>query len=258
MQKINELLQQISSGAVISPEWLATAGVSSDRARKLANGGWLQRVGHGAYGRKGDRLTWEGGVYGLQFGGIDTQPRFWPGGASALALAGFAHYLNLGGERIHIYGEGRVRLPRWFVEGQWGVGLEFHAPSLFAAGATGFADYTPPGRDFVLHISTPERAILEWLAVEPDELLFDSNVVDTFKGLSTLRPRSMQQLLVQCRSVRVKRVFLLLAREAGHAWYGRLELDQIDLGKGKRQLVVGGKLDRQFQITVPETFANGV
>lgn len=65
---------------------------------------------------------------------------------------------------------------------------------------------------------------------------------------------SKQALLAGCRSVRATRAFLVLAHHAGHAWYGRLAPDRLDLGKGKRQLCQGGKLDREYHVTVPEAF----
>jgi hypothetical protein len=37
-----------------------------------------------------------------------------------------------------------------------------------------------------------------------------------------------------------------------HAWAKRIKKDDIDLGKGKRMLVKGGKLNSTYQITVPE------
>src|SRR5690606_3380468 len=82
-----------------------------------------------------------------------------------------------------------------------------------------FVPYSPPGRDYQIHISCPEMAILEWLHVLPNELLFSDSVVDTFNGLVNLRPKRLQALLQACRSIRLKRVFLLLARCSGHAWY---------------------------------------
>ncbi|OBX33913.1 hypothetical protein A8U91_02956 [Halomonas elongata] len=105
-----------------------------------------------------------------------------------------------------------------------------------------------------MQVSIPERAVLEWIAVTPNKLLFSSELVDAFGGLNTLRPRRLQVLLEGCRSVRTKRAFLVLARHAGHAWYGRLEPRRLDLGKGKRQLCQGGKLDREYHVTVPEEF----
>jgi len=60
--KINQLLQAIPSGAVVTTTWLAAHEVSADQARKLAGSGWLRRVGHGAYSRPGDALSW--GLWG--------------------------------------------------------------------------------------------------------------------------------------------------------------------------------------------------
>ncbi|WP_338922747.1 type IV toxin-antitoxin system AbiEi family antitoxin domain-containing protein [Pseudomonas silesiensis] len=36
----------------------------------------------------------------------------------------------------------------------------------------------------------------------------------------------------------------------------RIDFSRIDLGKGKRQISPGGRLDKEFLITVPESFAN--
>jgi hypothetical protein len=52
--------------------------------------------------------------------------------------------------------------------------------------------------------------------------------------------------------VKVKRLFLFFADRHKHAWFKQLKKDQIDLGAGNRVLVKGGKLDRTYQITVPE------
>ncbi|MBB3407777.1 hypothetical protein FHT87_001677 [Rhizobium sp. BK316] len=42
------------------------------------------------------------------------------------------------------------------------------------------------------------------------------------------------------------------------AYFGRLDLKRIDLGHGKRQIVVGGRLDSKYQITVPAALDAGV
>jgi len=253
--KINQLWQQIPHGAVVTTAWLAAQGVSSDQARKLANSGWLQRVGHGAYRRAGDPLSWESAVFALQSSGESESPSLWPGGQTALALQGFAHYLPLGNEATHLFGVSATRLPGWLKNADWAGRIAFHTDgSLPPSLAGSFERVEPSSKAFALTISTPERAILEWVAVTPNELLFSSELVDTFDGLNTLRPRRLQALLEGCRSVRTKRAFLVLARHAGHAWYRRLDLNRLDLGRGKRQLCQGGKLDSEFQVTVPEAF----
>ncbi len=72
------------------------------------------------------------------------------------------------------------------------------------------------------------------------------------EGFTTARPAVVQELLENCRSVKVKRLFLWSSEEAGHDWFGRLDLLHIDLGKGKRQIYSGGRYDSKYMITVPD------
>ena len=67
----------------------------------------------------------------------------------------------------------------------------------------------------------------------------------------------MDRLLRECRSVKVKRLFLWFADQHGHAWVERLDREGVDLGSGKRMLFRGGKLDRKYRITVPEDLDAG-
>jgi hypothetical protein len=71
------------------------------------------------------------------------------------------------------------------------------------------------------------------------------------EGLSDLRPKQLQVLLGNCRSIKVKRLFFFFADRHQHAWLDKLDKGAVDLGKGKRALVKGGKLDPTYQITVP-------
>ena len=105
--------------------------------------------------------------------------------------------------------------------------------------------------DWPLTLSTPERAVLELLDELPERESFHQ-VDKLMEGLSNLSPRRLQQLLSDCRSVKVKRLFLFFADRHQHAWAKRIKKDDIDLGKGKRMLVKGGKLNSTYQITVPE------
>jgi hypothetical protein len=175
-----------------------------------------------------------------------------------LFVAGFSHYLSLGRDMLHLYGQPGRRLPAWFVEADWTADVAYHAGQLFARDdPDDFVAHAPPGRDYRIRVACPERAALEWLYVMPDELLFGNEVVDTLSGMTSLRPRRLQRLLEACKSVRVKRVFLILARHSGHAWYARLDRQRLDIGAGKRQLTPGGKLDREYGVMVPEAFADG-
>ena len=80
-------------------------------------------------------------------------------------------------------------------------------------------------------------------------------VYELLEGLNNVRPTLVQSLLEQCRSIKVKRLFLYLAEKAGHEWFDYLTLSNIDLGKGKRSFAKDGSYNRKYQITVPKELA---
>jgi len=55
--------------------------------------------------------------------------------------------------------------------------------------------------------------------------------------LNGLRPNLLKQLLNECKSIKVKRLFLYMAEKANHSWLEDLDLTNIYLGKGKRSIV---------------------
>jgi hypothetical protein len=77
------------------------------------------------------------------------------------------------------------------------------------------------------------------------------NTDQLFEGLANLRPASLTRLLQECTSIKAKRLFFFFADRHAHAWAKRLDPAQFDLGSGKRQIVKGGRLHREFEITVP-------
>ena len=48
-----------------------------------------------------------------------------------------------------------------------------------------------------------------------------------------------------------KAIVPVASQRADHAWYAHINQSRIDLGKGKRQIVKGGILDKEYLITVP-------
>lgn len=61
----------------------------------------------------------------------------------------------------------------------------------------------------------------------------------------------MERLLVMCRFIKVKRLFMYMLEKQGHSWVSDLDLSKIDLDKGKRLIVPNGKYNRKYLITVP-------
>lgn len=73
------------------------------------------------------------------------------------------------------------------------------------------------------------------------------------ESLLTLRPALVQKLLEACRSVKVKRLFMYMAERGSLSWVEQLDLTKVDLGRGDRTVVEGGRLDPKYRITVPRS-----
>jgi len=185
---------------------------------------------------------------------------FHVGGISALNLQGYAHYLPLGnhGENntqdrnvTHLWGHGKV--PAWVKAVTVDGILQFHTRQLFVESVfdTGFESISSGVRDLQLRVSSPERAIMEVLYDVHDEHSF-THAYELFEGLTGLRPNLVNTLLQHCRSIKVKRLFLYMAGQFSYPWIARVEKNKFDLGSGKRVVVKGGKLDKQYLITVPK------
>jgi len=73
-----------------------------------------------------------------------------------------------------------------------------------------------------------------------------------FEGAGGLRPKLIQTLLEECTQIKAKRLFLWLAKRQNHQWYHHIDISQINLGSGKRQIIKNGFLDKDFMISVPK------
>ena len=271
-KKLNQLQRLLPEGLVVNASWLEGHGYSSQlRSRYLSNG-WLEQPARGAYRRPGGKLLWQHVVISLQ--NLLELP-LTVGGRTALELHGYSHYVSASGIReVHLYGDNP--LPGWTKKLNLDVKLIFHnAKKLFgeepiprglSSVRWNLDDQAFIGQDplhggltrmmwgqwdWPITLSTPERAILELLDEIPGNETFHQ-ADKLIEGLRTLSPRRLQKLLEDCRSVKVKRLFLWFADRHGFRWKLQLNEDRVDLGTGKRMLVRGGKLNSKYGITVPE------
>jgi len=195
--------------------------------------------------RAGDQVGYEGAIYSLQ---EQTGSTVHPGGRTALALMGKAHYLEMASQRVTLFGDKTEKLPAWFREHEWGVSVELY-PTSFLPPNLGLTELEL--RTFSIKVSGAARALLEclYLAPEKQDLM---ECYELIEGMNNLRPDQVQRLLEECRSIKVKRLFLYLAEKAGHDWFQYLDLEKVDLGKGKRSVIKGGVFVKRYQITVPK------
>ena len=103
----------------------------------------------------------------------------------------------------------RAKLPLWFVDQ---FPASYRSTTLFSSKATTSGIGTPPGLLKGVHVSVPERAVLEMLyEVGKSQDLEEAR--NLFESLRGLRLEVMGELLSQCASVKTVRLFLLWAKE---------------------------------------------
>lgn len=269
--KLNRLLHDIPEGLFVDSAWLEKRGYSRSLRNQYIHAGWLERPASKLFRRPGEKLRWEQVILSLNnLLGIP----FLIGGRTALELQGFAHYLSHEIREVHLYG--RVKPPSWLKELRIGPRFATHnSERLFrndpiTIGLTNISQEFGSHSDIVsnnrfdsvkkipwghsvlpITVSTAERAVLELLDELPKNESFHQ--VDAFfSSLSGLSPRRLQKLLSDCKSVKVKRLFFFFADRHGHRWRHQLVHGDFGLGSGKRELVKGGRLDKTYNITVPE------
>ena len=244
---LNQLLTQWHRGAVYVQTYLSQLGYYHDLIKSYRRNGWLVSIGTGAFKLAGDRVDWFGGLYALQ---QQLKLPVHVGGRTALELKGFSHYGRTGLEKCFLYAPSGTRLPKWFLQYDWGVDIHYKGTNLFPPTLTaGFSSYTH--KELTVKISAPERAAMEMLYYVPSDQGF-GEAIKIMESLMSLRPKIVQTLLENCRQIKVKRLFLYIADKLDLPWLKNLDMNRIDTGKGKRVVAVNGRLDKKYLITVPK------
>ncbi|MEM5585919.1 type IV toxin-antitoxin system AbiEi family antitoxin domain-containing protein [Roseibium sp. AS2] len=270
---LNRLEKDLPEGLVVDAAWLEERGIASNLRAYYVKSGWLEQPVRSVYRRPRGSLSWQQVVISLQT--LLLRTPLIVGGRTALELQGFAHYLSHETKTVHLYGPKKppawlkkLNLPQRFVYHN-STTLFRNDPITFGLGSLAWNIADGNGRDqsrfqggslsmitwgqwdWPLTLSQPERAYLEMLDELPKhESFHQADMI--MQSAVNFSPRRLQKLLVDCDSVKVKRLFFFFADRHRHAWLKRLDKDTIDLGKGKRMLVPGGKLDPVYLITVPE------
>jgi hypothetical protein len=245
--KLNNLLKKWPRGTVATQHFFNSLDIYRQLTHKYVQGDWIKRFGAGAYVRSGESVGLWGGLYALQ---AQLKMTAHIGGRTALELTGRSHFIPLGATiKVRLVSDGPEQLPAWFRRHAWESGVEHRCLSLFTRVPAQAITRLECG-GFSVTMSSAERAIMEEMRLvrNNDNV---KHVCQLMDGLTTLRPRVVQELLGCCRSDKVKRLFLWCAERVGHPWWERLDAARIDIGKGKRVLFRNGQFDRKYRITVP-------
>lgn len=244
-KKLMSLLSNHVPGTVLLASWLEKNGISRDLQQYYLKSGWLKSYGTGAFKRPNENVRWTGALNSLQ---RQTEVTVHVGGLTSISLQGLSHYVRMEKEPLYLFSPQYVKLPKWFLTQEWSNQI-VHVKTKFLPANSALFEYSLDG--LILQISSPERAILECLYLAPDR--FD--VVECYQileGLANLRPKILQELLKNCSSIKVKRLFLFMASKAKHQWLDFVDQSRIDLGTGDRVIVKKGVYISKYKISIPK------
>lgn len=235
-EMLKRALFSLPRGLPVAMSHLKGFGISRQLAHHYVQHGWLQQLGAGYYLRAGDRLTKTGAVASLQANGVMVHIS----GKSALALKGFTHYMNMGGETLTLFGHGVRNLPKWFLQ-QFEVSLSksllFDEPEELAEKYSVTRLNQNADAPFV---SAPERAVLEMLDLVPKQQTLEE-ARHIMEGLQSLRSKKMQALLKSCKKIKVKRLFWQVAEELHLPVLEKIDTSTVDFGSKSAYILQGEK-----------------
>ena len=246
MTKLNKLLTTWPTNLVYTTKYLNEQGYSTALIAQYKKNNWLQAVGSGAVIKKGDQLDWRGAVMAMQ---KQLNLQIHVAARTALRMHGVSHYVRHR-EQVILFGEVKTKLPTWFRTQKWTEGPRYYTSKLFETDL-GILSHKSDG--FTLRISSRERALFEQLYLVPKHASFEESCY-LFEGLATLRADLVQELLVKCSSIKVKRLFMVIAEQLNYPWVRKLDVTEIDFGRGNRQIDPGGTTNSKYKITTKLPF----
>ncbi len=213
-------------GAPLSTRRLQDQGLSAKQVARLAEGGWLRRLGRGVYLLPGDELHRDASLawLGTQVAGLHVA------GKTALGWRGVRHNLAFK-ERLVLWGDVPTALPAWFTET---FPSAYQATHLFDETLpTGLGLAPLPGGRSDLLVSTPERAVLELLSdVGKSQGLEEARHL--VEGARALRLDVMDTLLAHLKRIKVARLAHAFAEELDLPWAALARRHSERLGGGLR------------------------
>jgi len=205
---------------------LRDRGLTAKQVGRLAESGWLRRLGRGVYLLPGDELSREATLawLGTQVPGLHVA------GKTALGWRGVRHNLAFK-ERLVLWGDAPARLPAWLTTA---FPAAYQATHLFddtLPPGLGLAPL-PGGRSDVL-VSAPERAMLELLSdVGRSQGIEEARHL--VEGARSLRVEVLDTLLAHLKRIKVARLAHSFAEDLDLPWAGLARRHSERLGGGKR------------------------
>lgn len=241
--KLNKLLVSGKKNGVFFSIFLKKEGYSDQLIRKYRQSGWLTSLDKGVMYRTGDSLS-SFAVLSCYNEQLNKKVRV--AAHSALEIFGFNHYVPMGKPTLILAFPNSI-VPKWIFSESFDKTIKPFSTQMIDNPQTTTMQIN--GVDVL--ISSPEQAFMECLLLAPEQYSY-MDIYYIMEQLTSLRAEVVQTLLENIKNQRVKRMFLYMAEKAAHYWFDMLNLDKINLGTSKLQLVNNGTYIKKYKMTIPK------
>ena len=241
--KLNRLLVIGKKNGLFFSEWLRKNGYSDQLIRRYRQSGWLATLDKGVMYRTGDTLS---SFAALSCYNEQLNKKVRVAAHSALELFGFNHYVPMGKPTL-VVAYHNSNIPKWMTNDSFDRKFKPFSTKMIEVSQTSIVQM----EGIEVLVSSPEQAFMECLLLTPEQYSY-MDLYYIMEQLTSLRADVVQTLLENINNQRVKRVFLYMAEKAGHYWFDMLNIDKINLGTSKQQLVENGVYIKKYRITVPK------
>lgn len=247
MTRINEIVSAWPKDSIITTSAIRRSGISNQLINRYVKSGWIERIGKGAYKFHGAEPDILSAVNALQEQSLKNVRI---GGISAFNMQ--AHLYDAEKrdyEPLYIFGEGRERMPEWFIRYKWKESFIYNSTGFLDIGINYFLNEIEH-KGMIVKISSPELALFEMIMLINSEQSF-YEVYEATERMKQVSSDKIQKLLESCGSVKVNRLVLFMLEENQKKCFKELGLSNVILGSGKRSIVKGGIYNSKYKITVP-------
>jgi len=227
---IKTLLTKLEWDTPYSANDLRGLGLQASAAARLAQAGWLKRLGRGVYQVPNAKLDVQKTLSLL----AQADPELHVGGKTALAWRGIRHNLAHQ-ERLNLWGRQTGRLPNWFTTL---FNATYQSTQIFADELTPRFGLAPlPGGYPQVLVAVPERALLELLS-DTGKLQSLEETMNLAENLQHLRPEVLETLLAHTTRVKVVRLAKAVAERFAMPWLDIARKHSARLGSASRWITV--------------------
>lgn len=227
---IKELLSKLEWDTPYGSRDLKALGLPSTAAARLAQSGWLKRLGRGVYQVPNAKLDMNKALAYLSL----EVPELHVGGKTALDWRGTRHNLAHQ-ERLNLWGLKAGRLPAWFTDL---FNVTYQSTRIFDSTLPrGFGLAPLPAGNPNVMVSVPERALLE-LFSDTGKLQSLEDTLNVAQSVRHLRPDVLETLMTHTTRVKVVRLAKSLAESLELPWLEVAKKHNERLGSSSRWVAV--------------------